>query len=380
MDLRGWVQEVDAARGGASPPFWRTPRGAFVLSGAISLGLFVVDGVLPRGATVAIGYCAVPVIAAGARSRYFLLSMTVLCTVLTWIASFLEPEGYAGWGAAFDRVMVTGVLWSTFLLVLRRAVLMQREMALRNAKRELERSNEELSKFASVVAHDLRAPLNTIGLLMQLLSSSNCIQTDPQCAADVDSIQTELGQMNDFIQSLLVYGRVGSGELRLRECDCSAILCDVRRRLRADLERSGAEISNDPLPVIRADPTLIAELFQNLIENGVKYRGEAAPRIHVSASPRGDGWAISVRDNGIGIRPEDLARIFEPFQQVATGEGRGHGAGLGLATCRQIVARHGGRIWAESRLGEGTVITFTIRAEAMGAAEGGGQRQIQPAA
>jgi two-component system, chemotaxis family, sensor kinase Cph1 len=145
-----------------------------------------------------------------------------------------------------------------------------------------------------------------------------------------------------------------------RDCDCASVLGDVRRRLRADLEASGAEVSNDPLPVLRADPVLISELFQNLIENAIKYRGEAAPRVHVSAAERPDGWLFAVRDNGVGVPTEQAERIFEPFYQADGSRHLGGGVGLGLATCKRIVERHGGRIHARSAPGEGTTFLFTI--------------------
>ena len=129
-------------------------------------------------------------------------------------------------------------------------------------------------------------------------------------------------------------------------------------------------VTNDPLPTVRADPALIAELFQNLIENGVKYRRPAAPpEIHVRATPEPQGWRFSVRDNGIGIRPEDCRRVFEPFHRGAGAEPSSSsspssspppGVGLGLATCKRIVERHGGRIDVRSSPGQGSTFTFVI--------------------
>jgi light-regulated signal transduction histidine kinase (bacteriophytochrome) len=260
--------------------------------------------------------------------------------------------------------MVTGVIWFSFFLVLRRISAMnelaQHDQALKGASLELERSNGELSNFTSVVAHDLRGPLNTISLLAQLLSTSPPLQADPDCVESVDSIQAQITRMDAFVQRLLMYGRVGYGDLKTENCDCNAILDDVRRRLKADLQRSGAEVSNDPLPMIQADPTLIVQLVQNLIENAVKYRGQASPHIHISATRQPDGWQFAVRDNGMGIRPEDFQRIFEAFGQTEAGKSLGKGVGLGLATCRRIVERHGGQIKVQSSPGEGTTFLFTI--------------------
>ncbi len=343
--------------------FWLTPGWTYLVSGAITLGFFIADVMLPRGATVAIGYCLVPAIAAGSRTRKFPFAMVVLCTVLTWIAFFVEPPGYPAWKSAFDRTMVTGVIWFALFLVERRSsvirALLHQTQVLEEITRELERSNGELTSFASVVAHDLRGPLNTVGLFSQVLSTSSAIKSDVESSGHLASIRTELTRMSGFIQSLLTYGRVGAGDLRLQDCDCAVILNNVRENLKADLERNCAEISNDPLPSIRADSTLITQLFQNLVENSIKYRSEAAPRIHISGAEQEQFCQFSVQDNGVGIRSEDAERIFKPFYQVPGGHTR-KGVGLGLVTCKKIVERHGGSIEVRSTPGTGATFLFTI--------------------
>jgi signal transduction histidine kinase len=349
---------------GLFPQFSFSPRWAFLGSAAIIVCLFAADVVLPRGATVAIGYCLVPALMAGKCSRRFLLGMVIFCTLATWVALFTEPGNYGVWKSVFDRAMVTAAIWLSLLPILRRIAardeLIQRDRALEETSRELERSNAELSSFTSVVAHDLRGPLNTIALSAHLLSTSSPLQADPDCLESVDSIRTEVTRMDDFVQSLLIYARMGSGSLKRRDCDCRIILEHVRRDLRADLQQSGAELSNDPLPLLQADPTLLSQLFQNLIENAIKYRGPATPHIHVSATQQPQGWQFAVRDNGIGIRPQELDRIFEPFHQAQAGKSLGKGVGLGLATCRRIVERHGGQINVQSTPGAGTTFLFTI--------------------
>jgi signal transduction histidine kinase len=345
--------------------FWCSRRWSYVVCCALTTIFFAADLVLPRGATVAIGYCVVPAVAAGTRRRGLPFGMTIACTVLTWIAFFVEPGGYAGWKSAFDRAMVTGIVWFALLLVARRArvirVLLHRTEVLKATTQELERSNGELASFASVVAHDLRGPLNSVGLAAQLLSSCDPVKADADCWDSIGTIRTELAQMTAFIQRLLTYGRAGSGAPRLEACDCAAVLRDVRQNLKADLERSRAEVENDPLPVVRADPVLIAQLFQNLVENSIKYRSAAPPRVHVSCSERPDCWLFSVRDNGIGIRSGDTEHIFEPFRQSGSGRRTRGGVGLGLATCKRIVERHGGSIDVRSRPGEGTTFLFTVQ-------------------
>lgn len=360
-------------RSGTLVHFWQMPHWAYILSIATTALFFAADIILPRGATAAIGYCLVPAIAAKTR-RGFMLAMVLVSTVLTWVGLFLEPTTSSGWEAgsplwqsAFDRAMVTGVIWLTFFLVLRRAEtisqLMRQTQALKNMSSELERSNGELASFASVVAHDLRGPLNTVGMFTQLLSGSNQIKADVEYGEYLEVIQAEVTRMSGLILSLLSYARVGSRGLKRQECDGKSVLRDVQRNLAADLERCHVEVSTDPLPVIWADPILIAQLFQNLLENSIKYRGETEPRIHVSATEQPECWLFSVRDNGIGLKSEDSERIFDPFYQTDAGQSRGSGMGLGLATCKRIIELHGGHIHVQSKPGEGATFFFTIPKE-----------------
>jgi signal transduction histidine kinase len=334
-----------------------------VLAASAACVLFVADLLVQRGATPAIGYAIVPVLAGGCRRRGVIVGLTVTCTVLTWLGFVLEPPGVAWWMSAFDRSMLCLVLWLALLLVLRRLALIdalaERTSALEAAADELSRSNAELDRFASVVAHDLRGPLNTIGLSAQLLAACRPGPADPDTDACVKGIRSEIDRMNAMIQRLLRYGHVGGGALRATACECDAVLAAVRRSLAVTLDGCGAAVTHDPLPVVRADPVLLAALFQNLIENAVKYRAaDRPPVVHVSASREADRWVIAVRDNGIGIKPADRESIFRPFTQLR--DAARDGVGLGLATCQRIVRRHGGRIWVESTPGQGSTFFFTL--------------------
>ena len=322
---------------------------------------FVVDIILPRGATAAIGYCLVPVLARPLRRRGPLLLLTGICTVLTWIGYGYERAGAVWWMSAFDRGMVTGVLWLTLLLVWRRMqaqiALTDKANALREAVRELRRSNAELEDFSSVVSHDIRGPLHSISMAAEIISSRAAVQSDPDSKKLFNLIRAEIARISGLIERLLAYAHLGAGKVKLSDCESESVLKIVRQTLQAQLEKAEAEVTNEPLPTLRADPTLLTELLQNLIENSVKYRSSKPPRIHVSATATGEGWRFSVCDNGIGMNATDCTRAFDQFYQ---GAGCSGGFGLGLSTCKRIVERHGGRIEVHSTPGEGTTFSFTL--------------------
>jgi signal transduction histidine kinase len=336
----------------------------YLASVGIIIPLFIADVLLPRGATAAIGYCVAPVLAAGTRRTSFLVGVTCLCTVLSWVAFLMEPAGGVLWISFFERLMVTWVLWLTLFLVWRRArvvsALAAQALQLETTSGELKRSNNALEAFASAIAHDLRSPLNTIGLTAELLAAKDAFSTDAERDDCIASITRQVGRMSGLIQSLLTYGRIGSGELVRVACDCEAILADVKGSLRADLEAKNGSITNDPMPVILADPNLMARLFQNLLENSIKYSGDVEPHIRVSAEANSTAWLFSVHDNGIGISTADAERVFEPFRQLDARAGRRGGVGLGLATCKRIVQRHGGELSVQSSLGKGSRFQFSI--------------------
>src|SRR5688572_5696810 len=195
---------------------------------AAAAALFIADILLPRGATPAIGYALVLVLAGGSRRHSVVFGIAVVCTALTWVGFLLEPAGAARWMSVFDRSMVTSVLWLAALLVSRRLSLIeafaQGARALECANDELSRSNAELDRFASVVAHDLRGPLNGISLVTSLLSQSCRDALDPEKKEWLASIQNEVNGMSQLIERLLAYGRIGCGAVRLSSCDCEAVL------------------------------------------------------------------------------------------------------------------------------------------------------------
>lgn len=233
------------------------------------------------------------------------------------------------------------------------------ERELRNALADLEMSNRELKEFAYVASHDLQEPLRNIVSCVQLLDR----RFKGQLSRDADryinyAVQSAV-KMTDLIDALLSYSRVRTKEMDFVPTDCEEVLYSTLADLRGAIDESRAEITHDPLPVITADPTQMGQLMQNLISNGIKFSGNESPRIHISASAGQESWIFSVEDNGIGIESESLDRIFVIFQRLHSKD-EYPGTGIGLAITKKIVERHGGKIWAESQPGKGTVFHFTI--------------------
>lgn len=235
---------------------------------------------------------------------------------------------------------------------------LEAEKALEKKSLELERSNRDLEQFASIASHDLQEPLLAAASDLKLFERHYRGRIDAENERLLaDAIEGTL-RMQLLVRNLLDYSRAGAPQKKpLEKTDAAQALRISLESLRLTIESAGAVITHAGLPQIMADPIQMARLFQNLIGNAIKYRGGEPPRIHVGAE-RGEGeWIFSVRDNGIGIPPEHRERIFELFQR---GPGRRPGTGIGLATCKKIVERHGGRIWVESETGKGSVFYFTI--------------------
>jgi light-regulated signal transduction histidine kinase (bacteriophytochrome) len=236
------------------------------------------------------------------------------------------------------------------------------EEQLRLANAALERSNEELQRFAYAVSHDLKAPLRTIGGLTELFEKRyrNAVDEDGQLMLQM--VVNSVARMNKLITDLLDYSRVTMHSVAAqKEIDCNNLISSALLNLQQRIEEAEAMVTSDSLPIVTADDQLL-RVFQNLIENGIKYRSsERKPTIHVSVERRDEFWVFSVRDNGIGFEMKHADRLFVVFQRLH-GQERYEGSGIGLAICRRIVERLGGEIWVDSEPEAGSTFYFSVPA------------------
>jgi PAS domain S-box-containing protein len=233
------------------------------------------------------------------------------------------------------------------------------EAALQAAHEELKRSNAELEQFAYVASHDLQEPLRMVASYTQLLGRRYQAKLDQDAREFMSYIVDGATRMKQLIEDLLAYSRVGTKGQDFKPVALEAPLRRALFNLRAGIEEAGAAVTYDPLPTVQGDEVQLGQLLQNLVGNALKFRSNSVPRIHIGVSEKDSEYQIEVRDNGIGIEPQYFERIFMVFQRLHN-KGEYPGTGIGLAICKKVVERHGGRIWVESRAGEGSSFYFTL--------------------
>jgi len=224
---------------------------------------------------------------------------------------------------------------------------------------ELRRSNQELEQFAFVASHDLQEPLRKVVSYCQLLERRYHSRLDSEGQEFLRVIVDGSKRMSDLIKDLLSFSRVGTQGRPFEAVALETLAAEAVDTLKEKIGESGARVSWDALPTVSADRGQLGQLFLNLIGNALKFRGERAPEVRLSAQRDGASWRVCVRDNGIGIDPQYRDQVFVMFKRL-NARGKYPGTGIGLAICKKIVERHGGRIWVESKEGEGASFYFTL--------------------
>jgi signal transduction histidine kinase len=223
---------------------------------------------------------------------------------------------------------------------------------------ELARSNADLEQFAYVASHDLQEPLRMVTAYTQLLAERYRGKLDENADKFIGYASEGAQRMQVLIHDLLAFSRVGGKDAR-ESVNCNAVMKDVLQALAAAIEESAAVVRHDELPAVWAARTQVAQVFQNLIGNAIKFRGKEPPLVSVQAEQAGQQWQFSVSDNGIGVAPEYAENVFVVFQRLH-GRAEYPGNGIGLAICKKIVEHNGGKIWVEPRAGSGSTFKFTL--------------------
>ena len=254
---------------------------------------------------------------------------------------------------------ITGALAGLLLVSIDITERIRAEDAVEKRSEELARSNAELEQFAYVASHDLQEPLRSLVGFTSLLERRYRSVLEETGSAYITRIVNAATRMQQLINDLLTYSRVGRGTEGFDASDCGSLLDLELESLRASIQKSGAHVTRDVLPTLNSHPALIGQIFRNLVSNAIKFRAQEPPRIHVSASQTNSDWVFAIRDNGIGIEPQYADRIFSIFQRLHTRE-EYPGTGIGLSVCKKAVEQLGGRIWVESEYGKGSTFSFTI--------------------
>jgi PAS domain S-box-containing protein len=231
---------------------------------------------------------------------------------------------------------------------------------LAHANAELRRSNADLEQFASMASHDLQEPLRIVTSYLGLLERRHAGQLDAEAREFIDFAVDGATRMKGLIRDLLSFSRAGTQSTDIQNVEAGTLVQRAVDNLKAAIEERSAEVAWDqPLPEVAADPGLLVQVLQNLIANGIKFNKDSVPHVHVSVASQRSEWVFSVRDTGIGIEPRNFARIFRIFERLNASD-QYPGTGMGLAISQKIVERHGGRIWFDSKPGEGSTFSFSI--------------------
>lgn len=267
---------------------------------------------------------------------------------------YIHKNGSVIWGR-----LTVSPLWKTGETPKYHIAIVEDITERKKAEDELKRSNEELEQFAYIASHDLQEPLRMVSSYTQLLGKRYESQLDDEAREFIKYAIDGALRMQRLIHDLLKYSRINTQGMPKELTDSHSALGKALQNIFASIEENRALITNDELPTVYADSTQLMQLFQNLIANAIKFKGAETPHVHISAKDLGHEWLFSVKDNGIGIDKKYEEKVFVIFKRLHTRK-EYPGTGIGLAVCKRIVNRHGGRIWFESELNKGTTFYFTI--------------------
>jgi PAS domain S-box-containing protein len=284
-----------------------------------------------------------------------------------WEGRAIHSDGSVRWvqvRARPRRIFDGSIIWDGLILDVTERKRAEAEMAeatrkIEEAAKELERSNKELEQFAYVASHDLQEPLRMVASYCQMLAKRYKGKLDGDADDFINFAVDGAKRMQNLINDLLAYSRAGQKRREFAPTNCNSVVETTCQGLKAAIDEAGATVDVALLPTVMGDPVQLGQVFQNLIGNAIKFRGERAPVVRVGAERQDGHWLFSIADNGIGMAPEHLERIFLIFQRLHN-QSEYPGTGIGLAVVKKIIERHGGRIWVESEPGSGSTFYFTL--------------------
>lgn len=348
------------------------------------LRLYRVGGSIPMAldtalafALLSVGFLAgrperglMPLITSQTTGGAMVRRLLPMAIVVPWLLGALllmgEQKGFYRQEAAISIfavtciIIFTGLIWWHARLLYRTDLdRLRAEAKLRQTGANLERSNTELQQFAYVASHDLFEPLRTVNSYLQLLMQRCQGKLDKQSLEFIGFALDGAQRMEALIHDLLAYSRVDQRGRPFELVNCERVLRAALSNLKVAIEETGARITSGPLPQVRADIVQLTQVFQNLLGNAIKFHGPQPPRVNIHVEQRENEWLFSVHDNGIGIDPKYFERVFVIFQRLHTRQEYA-GTGMGLAICKKIIERHGGKLWVESKVGDGATFYFTL--------------------
>jgi light-regulated signal transduction histidine kinase (bacteriophytochrome) len=324
------------------------------------------------GASISLAVIASPLLRTVLLATAGLLTVAALSVVIALLISrrIIRPLNelrhhaqLVGEGRLDERTQIHGLVELEDLAVALNTMSAQLALArshLEEANADLLRSNRDLEQYAYVSSHDLQEPLRAIAGFVTLLQQRYQGKLDEKADSYINAAVDGAARMQTLIHGLLEYSRVGAGVNAAKPTKADDALKAALANLRVMIQQSNAVVTSDPLPTVNADAAHLTHVFQNLIENAIKFRSDRRPEIQIGSRHRDGSWLFWVRDNGIGIEPEYAERIFVIFQRLHT-RTKYPGTGIGLAICKRIIERHGGQIWVESQPGQGSTFYFTLR-------------------
>ncbi len=299
---------------------------------------------------------------------FLLIGVSILANIVSEISFTLYVDVYGIFNLVghLSKVVAVYFLYKSIIqtalehpydLLFRK--LKQSEQDLAQKNQDLQRSNKDLEMFAYTASHDMQEPLRKVVRFLSLLGEQSKDQLDAEAKEFIGIAMDGATRMKQMISDMLEYARVGTQGAPFESTDLETLLKEVLADLQIQLEDTKGEVTHDPLPALLVDAKQLKQVFYNLINNALKFHGKDPPRIHISAKQGHNEWVIFIKDNGIGIDMNQARRLFQLFQRLEARDTY-PGTGLGLAKCRRIIERHGGKIWLESELGRGSTFYFSI--------------------